>query len=134
MTRPGDVGKTPAGRVPPAAVAVVALAGLQAVFCLLPGLNGLTLGLSGSVLAFVIGGLYLVLSSATILGAVRLYRGVEARTLTVVSFALCAVWLVNLVLAVVLAGQFDVLSVLLLALAVGVAVGVRRPEVRAWAA
>lgn len=125
---------TQPARVPPAAVGVVALAGLQAVFCLLPGLNGLTLGLSGSVLAFVIGGLYLLLSSATVLGAVRLYRGVESRTLAVVSLGLCAVWLVNLVLAVVLAGQFDVLSVLLLVLAVGVAVGVRRPEVRAWTA
>jgi hypothetical protein len=112
---------------------VVAVAGLQAVFCLLPGLNGLTLGLGGSLLAFVVGGLYLVLSSATILGSVRLYRGVEGRTLSVVSLVLCAVWVVNLVLAVVLAGRFDVLSVLLLALAVGVAVGVRRPEVRAWA-
>lgn len=122
-------------RPPPTAVAAVALAGVQAVFCLLPGLNGLSLGLAaGSVVGFVVGGLYLVLSAATVLGSVRLYRGIDGRLLALAGVALVVVWLVNLVLAVVVAGTVDVLSVLLLALAVGVVVLTRRPEVRAWAA
>ncbi len=113
----------------------MALAGLQAVFCLLPGLNGLSLGLAGgSLVGFVVGGLYLVLSAATVLGAVRLYRGIDGRLLAYAGIALVAVWVVNLVLAVALAGTVDVLSVLLLALAVGVVVLTRKAEVRAWAA
>ncbi|WP_336405912.1 hypothetical protein [Klenkia sesuvii] len=116
-------------------VAAVALAGLQALFCLLPGLNGLGLGLAGgSVVAFVVGGLYLVLSAAAVLGSVRLYRGLDGRLLTLAAVALVVVWSVNLVLAVVLAGTVDVLSVLLLGLAVGVVVLTRKPEVRTWAA
>ncbi|GAA4316936.1 hypothetical protein GCM10023162_23720 [Klenkia terrae] len=71
-------------------------------------------GLAGSIGAFVVGGLYLLLSA--------------------VGLVLVAVWLVNLVLAVVLVGTVDVLSVLLLVLAVGVVVTTRRPEVRAFAA
>ncbi|WP_165617511.1 hypothetical protein [Klenkia soli] len=39
-----------------------------------------------------------------------------------------------LVLAVAVVGSLDVLSVLLLVLAAGVAVTTRRPEVREWAA
>ncbi|WP_131801988.1 hypothetical protein [Klenkia taihuensis] len=122
-------------RPPPTVVAAVALAGLQAVFCLLPGLNGLSFGLAGgSALAFLVGGLYLVLSAATVLGSVRLYRGLDVRLLALAGAALVVVWLVNLVLAVGVAGTFDVLSVLLLGLAVGVVVLTRKPEVRAWAA
>ncbi|WP_091065864.1 hypothetical protein [Klenkia brasiliensis] len=122
-------------RPPPTAVAAVAIAALQAVFCLLPGLNGLSLGLAaGSLVGFVVGGLYLVLSAATVLGSVRLYRGVDVRLLALAGVALVVVWLVNLVLAITVAGTLDVLSVLLLGLAVGVVVLTRKPEVRAWAA
>ncbi len=100
-----------------------------------PGLNGLSLGLAvGSVVGFVVGGLYLVLSAATVLGSVRLYRGIDGRLLALAAVALVLVWLVNLVLAVAVAGTVDVLSILLLALAVGVVVLTRRPDVRAWAA
>ncbi|SDG73965.1 hypothetical protein SAMN05660324_3453 [Klenkia brasiliensis] len=113
----------------------MAIAALQAVFCLLPGLNGLSLGLAaGSLVGFVVGGLYLVLSAATVLGSVRLYRGVDVRLLALAGVALVVVWLVNLVLAITVAGTLDVLSVLLLGLAVGVVVLTRKPEVRAWAA
>jgi hypothetical protein len=115
-------------------VAAVALAAIQALFCLLPGLSGLSYGLAGSIGAFVVGGLYLFLSAATVYGSVQLFRGRDARLLQVVGLVLVAVWLVNLGLAVVLVGTVDVLSVLLLVLAVGVVVTTRRPEVRAFAA
>ncbi len=120
-------------RPPPALVAAAALAALQALFCLLPGLSGLQYGLGGSPAAFAVGIGYLVLSAATVLGAVQAFRGRNGRVLVVVGIVLAVVWAVNLVLALVLGIGFDALSVLLLVLAIGVVVCMRRPDVQAWA-
>ncbi len=122
----------PVDRPPPAVVAGAALAGLQAVFCLLPGLSGLGLGLAGDPAALAIGLLYLVLSATAVHGAVQAVRGRNDRVLLVAGLALAAVWAVNEVLSVVAGLGVDILSLLLLALALGVVAAVRRPEVQAW--
>jgi hypothetical protein len=122
------------GRPPPAVVAAAALAGLQALFCLLPGLSGLSLGVNGRLDFLALGLLYLVLSAGAVYGAVLAVRGRNGRVLTVVGVALVVVWAVNEVLSVVTGIGFDVLSALLLALAVAVVVLMRRPDVAAWTA
>jgi len=122
------------GRPPPAVVAAAALAGLQALFCLLPGLSGLSLGVNGRLDFLALGLLYLVLSAGALYGAVLAVRGRNGRVLTVVGVALVVVWAVNEVLSVVTGIGFDVLSALLLALAVAVVVLMRRPDVAAWTA
>ncbi len=116
-------------------VAAVALAGVQALFCLLPGLTGCPSASAASPAAFVVeSGSPLLLSAATVLGSVQLFRGRDARLLQVVGLVLVAVWLVNVVLGVAVVGSIDVLSVLLLVLAAGVVVATRRPEVREFTA
>lgn len=132
MTSPAG-GGVAALRPPPALVAAAALAALQALFCLLPGLSGLTFGLAGSPAAFAVGVGYLALSAGAVLGAVQALRGRNGRVLLVVGIALAAVWAVNLVLSLALGIGFDALSVLLFVLAIGVVVCMRRPDVQAWA-
>ena len=134
MTSPSaPTGGVAGRRPPPAVVAAAALAALQALLCLLPGLSGLSFGMGGNLPALAVGLGYLVLSAASVLGAVQAVRGRSGRVLTVVGLALAVVWAVNLVLSLVLGIGFDVLSVLLLVLAVGVVLCMRRPEVQAWA-
>ncbi|MCW2581551.1 MAG: hypothetical protein JWQ53_341 [Klenkia sp.] len=127
-----STGGTGTGRPPPAVVAAAALAGLQALFCLLPGLSGLSLGVNGRLDLLALGLLYLVLSAGAVYGAVLAVRGRNGRVLTVVGVASAVVWAVNEVLSVVTGLGFDVLSALLLAIAVAVVVFMRRPDVVAW--
>lgn len=119
-------------RRPPTVVAIAALAGLQALFCLLPGLNALSYGLAGSALIAALGAGFVLLSAACVQGAVQLVRGRSARVLLVVAVVLAVVWTAVVALSLVLGGGLDVLSLVFAALGVGIAVGLRRPDVRAW--
>lgn len=119
-------------RPPPAAVGSAVVAGLEALFALLSGLTAASAGAAGQLPFVAVAVLLIALSGVTVYGAVAAVRGRSSRVLLAAAVALSALWLVVLVVSLAAGRGVDYVGAVLLVLAVGMGVGVRRPAVRAW--